>query len=377
MRDTATSRRRHDPDRPERLADLRHRSRRQRRRQQRPAARARPRDRRRPGRRARPPARHPRDDRQRELRAARRPRGAGLGAHQQVRRGLPGQAVLRRLRARRRRREPRPRPRQGAVRRRARQRPAARRRAGQRRRHARADPSRRHHPRPRAGPRRPPHARHEDQLLRPALRRRRLRRLARDPPGRHGRGAPDRQGAAARSSSSPAGPRTRGTSTSPRSARSPTRSARCSWSTWRTSPAWSPRACTRRPVPHADVVTTTVHKTLGGPRSGTILCRAEHAKKIDSAVFPGQQGGPLMHAVAAKAVAFKVAAGAEFKARQERTLEGARILADRLTGSDVARRRGVGAHRRHRRAPGPGRPARQRRSTASRPRTGCTRPASP
>ncbi len=89
------------------------------------------------------------------------------------------------------------------------------------------------------------------------------------------------------------------------------------------------------PVPHADVVTTTVHKTLGGPRSGTILSRAEHAKKIDSAVFPGQQGGPLMHAVAAKAVAFKVAAGAEFKARQERTLEGARILADRLTGADV------------------------------------------
>ena len=89
------------------------------------------------------------------------------------------------------------------------------------------------------------------------------------------------------------------------------------------------------PVPYADVVTTTVHKTLGGPRSGTILSRAEHAKKIDSAVFPGQQGGPLMHAVAAKAVAFKVAAGAEFRARQERTLEGARILAERLTGSDV------------------------------------------
>ncbi len=90
------------------------------------------------------------------------------------------------------------------------------------------------------------------------------------------------------------------------------------------------------PVPHADVVTTTVHKTLGGPRSGTILCRAEHAKKIDSAVFPGQQGGPLMHAIAAKAVAFKVAAGAEFKARQERTVEGARILAERLTRPDVA-----------------------------------------
>lgn len=89
------------------------------------------------------------------------------------------------------------------------------------------------------------------------------------------------------------------------------------------------------PVPHADVVTTTVHKTLGGPRSGTILSRAEHAKKIDSAVFPGQQGGPLMHAVAAKAVAFKVAAGEEFKARQQRTLDGAQILAERLTGADV------------------------------------------
>jgi glycine hydroxymethyltransferase len=90
------------------------------------------------------------------------------------------------------------------------------------------------------------------------------------------------------------------------------------------------------PVPHADVVTTTVHKTLAGPRSGIILCRAEHAKKIDSAVFPGQQGGPLMHAVAAKAVAFRVAASEEFRERQERTLAGARILAERLTRPDVA-----------------------------------------
>ncbi|GAB2686294.1 serine hydroxymethyltransferase [Thalassiella azotivora] len=90
------------------------------------------------------------------------------------------------------------------------------------------------------------------------------------------------------------------------------------------------------PVPHADVVTTTVHKTLSGPRSGMILSRAEHAKKIDSAVFPGQQGGPLMHAVAAKAVAMKIAAGEEFRARQQRTMDGARVLAERLTGSDVA-----------------------------------------
>ncbi|MHA7263500.1 serine hydroxymethyltransferase [Arthrobacter sp. TMN-37] len=90
------------------------------------------------------------------------------------------------------------------------------------------------------------------------------------------------------------------------------------------------------PVPYADVVTTTTHKTLGGPRGGVILSRAEHARKINSAVFPGQQGGPLEHVIAAKAVAFKLAASAEFRERQERTLEGARILADRLLRSDVA-----------------------------------------
>ncbi|MGQ7297835.1 serine hydroxymethyltransferase [Quadrisphaera sp. KR29] len=89
------------------------------------------------------------------------------------------------------------------------------------------------------------------------------------------------------------------------------------------------------PVPHADVVTTTVHKTLAGPRSGLILSRAEHAKKIDSAVFPGQQGGPLMHVVAGKAVAFKIAASEAFRERQERTLEGAKIIADRLMQPDV------------------------------------------
>ncbi|MER6304289.1 serine hydroxymethyltransferase [Kitasatospora sp. NPDC001539] len=90
------------------------------------------------------------------------------------------------------------------------------------------------------------------------------------------------------------------------------------------------------PVPHADVVTTTTHKTLGGPRGGVILSRAEHAKKINSAVFPGQQGGPLEHVIAGKAVAFKVAASEEFKERQQRTLEGARILAERLLREDVA-----------------------------------------
>ncbi|GGC93165.1 serine hydroxymethyltransferase [Tersicoccus solisilvae] len=89
------------------------------------------------------------------------------------------------------------------------------------------------------------------------------------------------------------------------------------------------------PVPHSDVVTSTVHKTLGGPRSGLVLSKAEYAKKIDSAVFPGQQGGPLMHAIAAKAVAFKIAAGEEFAQRQRRTLDGARILAERLSAADV------------------------------------------
>jgi len=90
------------------------------------------------------------------------------------------------------------------------------------------------------------------------------------------------------------------------------------------------------PVPHADVVSSTVHKTLSGPRSGFILAKQEYGKKINSRVFPGQQGGPLMHAIAGKAVAFKIAASEEFKRRQERTLEGAQILAERLMASDVA-----------------------------------------
>ncbi|WP_411375831.1 serine hydroxymethyltransferase [Arthrobacter sp. MPF02] len=90
------------------------------------------------------------------------------------------------------------------------------------------------------------------------------------------------------------------------------------------------------PVPHSDVVTSTVHKTLAGPRSGVILAKEQWAKKLNSNVFPGQQGGPLMHIIAAKAVAFKIAGTQEFKERQERVLEGARIIADRLNQADVA-----------------------------------------
>ncbi|WP_067606668.1 serine hydroxymethyltransferase [Nocardiopsis listeri] len=89
------------------------------------------------------------------------------------------------------------------------------------------------------------------------------------------------------------------------------------------------------PVPFADVVTTTTHKTLGGPRGGMIMTKAELAKKINSAVFPGMQGGPLEHVIAAKAVSFKVAASEEFAERQRRTVAGARILAERLTRPDT------------------------------------------
>src|SRR3954465_7690145 len=94
------------------------------------------------------------------------------------------------------------------------------------------------------------------------------------------------------------------------------------------------------PVQYADVVTSTVHKTLGGPRSGLILAKKEFAKKLNSSVFPGFQGGPLEHVIAAKAVSFKVAASEEFKERQQRTVEGAQILAERLTSQD-ARAHGV------------------------------------
>jgi glycine hydroxymethyltransferase len=83
----------------------------------------------------------------------------------------------------------------------------------------------------------------------------------------------------------------------------------------------------------ADVVTTTTHKTLGGPRAGIVLCKAEHAKKIDSAVFPGQQGGPLEHVIAAKAVALRIAAGEQFAERQRRTVEGAKAFAHELAGA--------------------------------------------
>jgi len=84
------------------------------------------------------------------------------------------------------------------------------------------------------------------------------------------------------------------------------------------------------PVPYADVVTTTTHKTLRGPRGGMILCREELAKAINKAVFPGTQGGPLMHVIASKAVCFGEALKPEFKAYQEQIVKNAKVLADSL-----------------------------------------------
>jgi glycine hydroxymethyltransferase len=89
------------------------------------------------------------------------------------------------------------------------------------------------------------------------------------------------------------------------------------------------------PVEHADVVTTTIHKTLGGPRSGMILCREELAKDINRSVFPGQQGGPLMHVIAAKAVALGIAQTEPFRARQRATVENAKALAEGLVEGGV------------------------------------------
>jgi glycine hydroxymethyltransferase len=86
------------------------------------------------------------------------------------------------------------------------------------------------------------------------------------------------------------------------------------------------------PVPHADFVTTTTHKTLRGPRAGMILCRKQFSKEIDRAVFPGLQGGPLMHVIAAKAVAFREALSPEFGDYQRRIVANARRLSQRLAG---------------------------------------------
>jgi glycine hydroxymethyltransferase len=87
------------------------------------------------------------------------------------------------------------------------------------------------------------------------------------------------------------------------------------------------------PIPHADMVTSTTHKTLRGPRGGFILAQKDHGQKLDSEVFPGIQGGPLMHVIAAKAVAFKLAMSEDFKAYQRQTVANAKALARHLTNA--------------------------------------------
>jgi glycine hydroxymethyltransferase len=89
------------------------------------------------------------------------------------------------------------------------------------------------------------------------------------------------------------------------------------------------------PVVHCDVVTSTTHKTLAGPRAGLILCRAEHAQAIDRAIFPGLQGGPLEHVIAAKATCFKIAASEEFRAYQRQVRANADALAETLVGGGI------------------------------------------
>ncbi len=89
------------------------------------------------------------------------------------------------------------------------------------------------------------------------------------------------------------------------------------------------------PVPYADIVTTTTHKTLRGPRGGMILCREQYAKAIDKAIFPGTQGGPLMHIIAAKAVSFKEAMGEDFKRYQRQIIKNAQALAEALKEKGV------------------------------------------
>ena len=101
----------------------------------------------------------------------------------------------------------------------------------------------------------------------------------------------------------------------------------CSW-TWRTSPDWWRRGSILRRFRFADFVTTTTHKTLRGPRGGLIFCKEKYAKDIDSQVFPGIQGGPLMHVIAAKAVALGEALKPEFKAYQAQVVRNAKALCE-------------------------------------------------
>ena len=132
------------------------------------------------------------------------------------------------------------------------------------------------------------------------------------------------------------------------------------------------RASTRTPSPHCDFVTSTTHKTLAGPRAGFILCKEEHAQAVDRAVFPGMQGGPLCHVIAAKAACFKIAATEAFRDYQAQVRANADTLVRHAPGGRARR-----PHRRHGHASAPGRPAEHASGRARTRRSAWPRSSSP
>ena len=177
---------------------------------------------------------------------------------------------------------------------------------------------------------RTPHARPSAEFLGQALHDRSVRRAQGRRAHRLRRAGAPRRRAQAEDDHGRARAPIRASSISRASARSRSASAR-RWSpTWRTSPASSRRKQHPSPVPHSDFVTTTTHKTLRGPRAGMVLCREKYAKDLDKAVFPGLQGGPLMHIIAAKAVCFKEAAEPSFVDYQKQIVANAKRLASVL-----------------------------------------------
>ena len=292
----------------------------------------------------------------RELRLARRARGGGHRAHQQVRRGSAGQALLRRLREGRRRREPRARARQGALRRRPRQRPAARRGAGEHGRLLRVCSAGRHRPRHEPGDGRAPDARLARQLLRQVVQRRALR-------AGHG----DRDASTTTSSSAspsehrPQDDHRRGVGLSARhrlrALRGDRRRGRRG-AHGRHGAHRRPRRHGCAPVARARTPTSSPrpsHKTLRGPRSGFILCKEEWATALDKAVFPGLQGGPLEHIIAAKAVAFRRRCSPSSRPTSTRSSSTRRRWARRWSSAGLRLVSGGTDNHLHARRPAPGR----------------------
>ena len=283
--------------------------------------------------------------------------------------GLAGQALLRRLPVRRHRRDAGDRAREEAVRRRLRQCAAAFRRVRQRRGVLRADAAGRHLPRPEPRRRRPSHPRLAGQRVRQMVQGGALRRAPRRPPHRHGRGragSPQEHKPKLIVAGGSAYPRIIDFRAFREIADSVGAKLMVDMAHFAGLVAGGVHPS---PFPHAHVVTTTTHKTLRGPRGGMILTNDEElGKKINSAVFPGLQGGPLMHVIAAKAVAFGEALRPSFK------LYAKNVVGERQGAGRDAEVQGLRYRlRRHRHASDAGRPAaeeadRQGRRRGARPR---------